>query len=621
VPKAVPRTKRANSRISRERSARQHGFARRPHILARIPGVYRSGQTGTKRATERQQNGEVIAEVTTMCAPKRSPEDPVGEREPGYFSKHASRLATSTASDVLVDFLSDPRVYPDPCNRVEHLETHISHVFLTDRHAYKLKKPVQFEFLDFSTRELRRRACEEEVRLNRRFARDVYLETTPVVRDSRGRMRIGGSGTVVETLVKMRRLPADSSLDSMIRNGRMPPSDIDRLAAFLARHYATASPAVTNAVDYRCAVERHIAANLEDLSELTAKWGDIASATIVRRIHAAQRRWLAMWGDALERRACDGRIVEGHGDLRPEHIYLTAEPVVIDCLEFSRELRQLDVADELAFLAMECERLDAPEIGTRVLDAYRAQSQDDLPEDLLDFYKSYRACVRAKVAALRASQIGQADADRDRILAREYLDLADRHASALGPTLVLVVRGLSGTGKSTLSIALAESLGLELLQTDRLRRLLFGSTSASDYDHGVYSPLNRQRVYDTLFAEAEQRLGDRLSVILDGTFLSARLVESCRDLAAKFGAIVFVIECRCPVRVVHQRMAQRQREGQSYSDADSETHSHQQTGLEAIPGTVAHAVINTTVALPQQVRFVTGRLRELWGDRFRRRRD
>ena len=509
----------------------------------------------------------------------------------------------------LVDFLSDPCVYPELSSRVEHIETHISHVFLTQRHAYKLKKPVRFEFLDFSTPELRRQACEEEVRLNGRLARDVYLETTPVVRDRRGRLHVGGQGFVVETLVKMRRLAADSSLDALIRSGRMTPSDIDRLAAFLARHYATVSPVVTNAADYRCAVERHVAANHEDLSGLTAEWGDPALATILRRIYTAQRRWLALWGDVLERRACDGRIIEGHGDLRPEHVYLTPEPVVIDCLEFSRELRQLDVADELAFLAMECERIDAAQIGTRVLDAYRAQSKDDMPDEVLGFYKSYRACVRAKVAMLRATQMGNTDADKDKLLAREYLDLADRHASALGPTLLLVIRGLSGTGKSTLARALADSLSLELLQTDRLRRHLFGSTSASEYDHGVYSRQNRQRVYDEVFVAAQQRLADGLSVILDGTFSSARLLESCQELAAKFGAALLVIECRCPQRIVRQRLAQRQREGQSYSDADFETHRHQQETAEAVPETIAHAVINTTLALPQQLLFATRRLR------------
>jgi aminoglycoside phosphotransferase family enzyme/predicted kinase len=511
----------------------------------------------------------------------------------------------------LVGFLSDASSHLGSNRPVEHIETHISHVFLTDRYAYKLKKPVRFEFLDFSTPELRRQACEDEVRLNRRMAPDIYLDVLSVVRGFDDRLRLGGTGTPIDTVVKMRRLAAETSLEALVRGGRATRTDIDRLAASLARHYTTATPIITNAVEYLRTVERHVLANRDDLVRLTKDWNEKRTAELIQRVHAAQRRWLALWGDTLKRRACDGRIVEGHGDLRPDHICLTPQPVVIDCIEFSRELRVLDVADELAFLAIECERMGAAEIGTRVLDAYRRLSRDDVPEKLLCFYKSYRACVRAKVASLRAAQVSPSEAGRCKALAVEYFGLADLYSRRLGPVLLVVVRGLSGTGKSTLARALADSLELELMQTDMIRRQHFGSVSASQYSGNLYAPHNRQRIYDVMLAAAEERMAGGLSVILDGTFLSARQLAVCRELATRLGAELLTVECRCPEAIVRSRLSQRQQAGECISDATYETYRRQQDAAEPIPHAIAQVAVDTSLALPLQVEPVMQRLREL----------
>jgi aminoglycoside phosphotransferase family enzyme len=306
-------------------------------------------------------------------------------------------------------------------------ETHISWVFLTDRFAYKLKKPVRYDFLDFSTPQARRAACEAELRLNQRLARDIYLEVLPIARNLHGRLRWGGSSAPVDWVVKMRRLPADRMLDGLIRSGCLSNTDVDKLASTLARFFHEASPLVIAPGDYRQSLQDHVRGNRRELLAPS----HALPAEMTKRIHAAQLRFLELQPDRFDERVCDGRVIEGHGDLRPEHICLLHQPVIFDCIEFNADLRRLDVADELSFLSMECDRLGADWVGDRVIQAYRRISNDPVAEDVLNFYKSYRACVRAKVAALRADQVQPAmpHADPDSLA---YLKLADRYAATLG---------------------------------------------------------------------------------------------------------------------------------------------------------------------------------------------
>ncbi len=354
--------------------------------------------------------------------------------------------------------------------QVEVIQTHLSQVFLTDRHVYKLKKPVKFPFVDFSTLGKRERACRDEVRLNRRLAPGTYLDVVPITQGRYGELRLGGEGEVLDWLVKMRRLPADRALDELIRDGRLTDGDKLRLVAALTAIYEQMPPLTLTTDEYLRRLRQQVRDNFR---ELTAASGGVSSPSI-RRVHAAQLRLLAIDGEMFRRRVLDGRLVDGHGDLRPEHIYLTVPPTIIDCLEFSSELRQLDVADELSFLAMECEQLGAATVGQAVLDAYQRQSGDDLPAQLLAYYKSYRACVRAKVSLIREAQANAPDAAEFHRQAADYLDLADDYASQLGPPHLIVLGGLMGSGKTTLANALAEALGCEVLRTDLIRREMFG---------------------------------------------------------------------------------------------------------------------------------------------------
>ena len=326
-----------------------------------------------------------------------------------------------------VAHLSRAASYGGWASAVEIIETHMSYVFLVDHFVYKLKKPVRYPFLDFSTLEARRFNCEEELRLNRRLARDVYLDVVPLTLSS-GRFELGGSAEPVEWLVKMRRLPRRLMLDQAIQEGRVSDQDLSRLTRVLAAFYRDAERVPLTASDYRERLERAIEHNHQSLSQRDYGLCPALLAAIrIRQLHFLERH-----AGAFDTRVQNGKILEGHGDLRPEHVCLGAEPVVIDCLEFNRDLRIVDAADELAYLAMECEFLGAPEVGRSLLAAYRAATEDVVSDDLIAFYQAARAVLRAKLAAFHLEDHLDAN-DRVKWItrARDYLHLAERHAARL----------------------------------------------------------------------------------------------------------------------------------------------------------------------------------------------
>jgi uncharacterized protein len=300
-----------------------------------------------------------------------------------------------------VAFLGRPDAYPERPMLVEVIETHLSWVFLTDRYVYKLKKPALLPHLDFSTLGARRANSLTEVRLNRRLAPDVYLGVVGLMSLPDGTLYLGqpheGAGTVVDWLVWMERLPVNRRLDEMIRGEAVTRADIVGLSTVLCRFYQQAPTIPIAPVDYRRRFGRDMSVNLEIIIPRVPSH----LADEVLRAVDQQAAFLANHGDLLEERAVQGRIVEGHGDLRPEHVFLDGEPQVIDCLEFDRDLRLLDPVDELAYLGLECERLGAPWICQEILNTYRAGSGDAPDPRLHAFYGGFRASLRARLAALR----------------------------------------------------------------------------------------------------------------------------------------------------------------------------------------------------------------------------
>lgn len=326
--------------------------------------------------------------------------------------------APEPALEEKVAFLSRPNSYPEPTERVESVQTHMSWVFLTDTHAWKLKKPVQFDDLDFSTPEARRRNCEEEIRLNRRLAPDVYGGVVSLKRGVNRVLQLEGIGIPVDWLVRMRRLPAERMFDRVITGGRVSDADLHNIATVLAGFYGKAAKVPITGRDYRA----RLVSELEACRDVLTGAGNGTSSALALTRTSDALKFIDRESRLLNARVTAGRIVEGHGDLRPEHICLEQPAVIIDCLEFNRNLRIMDPASELTFLALECERLGAAVYGNAILKMYAERTGDSPPDNLIAFYKSYHACIRARLAILHLKD--HQDTEKWTVRARQYLELA-----------------------------------------------------------------------------------------------------------------------------------------------------------------------------------------------------
>ncbi len=491
---------------------------------------------------------------------------------------------------------------------IKIVETHISWVFLAGPFAFKLKKPMRFEFLDFSTPELRHRACLAELRLNRRLAPEIYIAVLPLTQANTGEWLVNGKGAPIDWLVQMRRLNDSQSLAALVRAQSLTTKDGNAIINHLASFYRALPKLAVTPEEYQHTLERHIRANRDVL--LTAPQRDQPR---IRRTISAQLRYLYVRSDTLAKRVAEGRIVDGHGDLRPDHVFFNGRPVVIDCVEFSEELRHVDVADDLSFLAMECEHLGAADLGNRIMAACEQICGDVVPAHLSAFYRCYRACVRAKVALLRLRQ--QSGESRDDTHFKQYLHLADIHAAELGPPMLLVVGGLMGAGKSTLSAELARQLGLACFSTDHCRRNLLGtSNSPAAYGEALYQPNLRQRIYDAVFKHAAECLRHGESAILDGTFLTAALREQAYQLARCHGAMPLLILCTCPRSVAIARIEERRARQRDPSEARPELFDLQLQAFEMPKSTEMYTEVDTDCPLGDQLNTVFLALRPCFTD-------
>jgi len=322
--------------------------------------------------------------------------------------------------------LRSPATYPEPTLSVRSIETHFAWVFLTDDFAYKMKKPVRLAGMDLGSIDARARNCAEEVRLNRRLSADVYLDVMPLNVDSAGTLRLAGRGSVTEWLIKMRRLPESDMLDRCIATSTAEPAALRAVGTRLAKFYRSQPSIGFEPAQYGARLTMQIEADRQSL--LDARLG--LSRTEVHLLMDAQLEARTRLADEIEQRAADGRIVEAHGDLRPEHVCLSEPPRIIDCLEFSLDLRTLDPLEELAFFHIECERLGARWIGATVLEAYRNESGDAFTQALWHFYCSRRATVRAKIVAWHLLDEQQRDLAPWTARAEEYLAHALQYARA-----------------------------------------------------------------------------------------------------------------------------------------------------------------------------------------------
>ncbi|WP_328347738.1 AAA family ATPase [Streptomyces violaceus] len=425
-------------------------------------------------------------------------------------------------------------------------ETHTSVVFFAGDRAYKLKKPVDLGFLDYTTLAARRIACEREVALNRRFAPDVYLGL--------GEIRSPDVETP-EPLVVMRRMPPDRRLSRLVREG----AAVDDVLRALARQVAAWHAEAPRGRDVDEQGTRDALSSRWEASfgQVRALAGDSFVPDGVPEVERLVRRYLAGRERLFDSRIAQGRVVDGHGDLLAEDVFsLDDGPRVLDCLEFDDHLRYVDGLDDAAFLAMDLEQLGAPEAAAYFLAQYSEYSGDPAPPSLWHHYVAYRAFVRAKVSLIQARQ-GAPDAES---ASRRLVSTTLRHlrTSAVGLTLV---GGLPGSGKSTLAGALADRLGVTLLSSDRLRKELAGipaeQSAAAGYGEGLYTPEWTARTYATLLDRASALLSSGESVVLDATWSHVGQREAALQTAERTSADLVALHCHVPGDVSAARLTAR----------------------------------------------------------------
>lgn len=464
--------------------------------------------------------------------------------------------------------MARPDFYPHPATPLECRETHISAVFLAGAWVYKLKKPVDFGFLDFRTLEARRHFCEREVLLNQRLTHEVYEQVVAIGRDETGRFRLDG-GEPVAYAVKMQRLPDEVCMVALLRQGMVTRGHTEQLGEHLASFYAegASSPEISHFGDPQV-----IAFNLEEnFQQLEPFVGGVLERERWEFIREASRAFFLHRRELFETRLRNGRIRDGHGDLRAEHVYLHRGIQIIDCIEFNDRFRYGDVASDLAFLHMDLEALGYPEVSRAVLAAYVKHADDFGLYAVLDFYATYRALVKVKVACLRATEIVEPQARHSsEATACEYLAHAYRYALQFSRPTLWVFSGLPASGKSVLAEKLAQALSLPLFQSDRLRKEGSDHAVAEEavvpFGEGHYRLPWRQRTYARLFALAQDTLKNGRSAILDATFSRAKWREEARQLATDLDTNIIFVECVCGEETLRTRLAQRQ-PGSSLSDA------------------------------------------------------
>jgi aminoglycoside phosphotransferase family enzyme/predicted kinase len=464
-----------------------------------------------------------------------------------------------------------PEAYNHPADDLVLRDTHISWVVLAGRFAYKLKKPVNLGFVDFSTFERRAADCDEEVRLNRRLCPDVYLGVVEVVQRG-STYHVGGRGTPVESAVHMRRLPEVGMLLNLLARGEVDPSLIRRIARRLARFHASAATGP--------GVEEY-----GGLTTIRSNWDENFLTTesfIDRTLTARHRDHIRRFVDEFlqanvalfERRVAGGRIRDGHGDLHLASICIEGRRLhLFDCIEFAARFRCADVAAEVAFLAMDLDHRARADLAAAFVDAYIQHSGDAELRQLLDFYTCYRAYVRGKVLSLRLDEPGltREEAGHTRAEATAYFDLAWSYAGGLPAPMLIMVMGLPASGKTTLAEALAGRLGLVLLSSDLVRKQLAGLTPDrrhhDAFARGLYAPAMTRRTYAALVQRAGHWLRRGHSVVLDATFGSPDERAAARRLAARTKAQLVTFVCRADEEVLVKRLSNRETERKGASDA------------------------------------------------------
>ncbi|SHN07566.1 AAA family ATPase [Phytopseudomonas punonensis] len=486
-------------------------------------------------------------------------------------------------SQALITALQNPALYPHPVDGFSVIETHISWVVLTGPFAYKIKKPVDFGFLNFTTLEARKHFCEEELRLNQRLTRDLYLEVLPISGSAEA-PQVNGEDAVIEYALKMRQFPQEQLLAHVQARGELNEAHIDALAKQIADfHQATPQVATDHVLCNATAIVAPLRQNFEQIRPMLSDKADLQQLDALEAWTETSLERL--WPD-LEARARDGLIRECHGDIHLGNAtLLDGHATLFDCIEFNEPFRLTDIALDTAFLVMDLEDRGLKCLARRLLNSWLEHTGDYGSLKLFNLYKTHRALVRAKVALFRLGQ--EQDAVQRAVILRQYrayASLAESYSS-IPARLLAVTRGVSAVGKSQVALRLVEALGAIRIRSDVERKRMLGeqqTDGSTELNTGIYSQDASEAVYQRLNHLADLALHAGYPVVLDATYLKRPQRQAAQRVADETGVPFLILDCHAPDSVLANWLQQRQQEGNDPSDATLAVIEAQRAGQDPL---------------------------------------
>ncbi|MGE8409235.1 MAG: bifunctional aminoglycoside phosphotransferase/ATP-binding protein [Pseudomonas sp.] len=486
-------------------------------------------------------------------------------------------------SQALIAALQNPALFPHPVKDFRLIETHISWVLLTGDYAYKIKKPMNFGFLDFTELSSRKHFCAEELRLNQRLTDDLYLEVLPITGSAEA-PQLGGEGIAFEYALKMRQFPQEQMLSTLQANGELTAAHIDQMARQIAEfHLQAPQVSVEHPLGTPDSVMEPVVQNFDQIRPFLSEKADL------QQLDALQA-WANSSFDRLhtllEARKQHGFIRECHGDIHLGNAtVINGNVVIFDCIEFNEPFRLTDVYADVGFLAMDLEDRGLKSLARRFVSQYLELTGDYEGLELLNFYKAYRALVRAKVALF--SMPADADGVQRATTLRQYRNYANlaESYSAIPSRLLAITHGVSAVGKSHVAMRLVEALGAIRLRSDVERKRVFGEQNnevAGQLQSGIYSADASQATYERLHKLAAIILRAGFPAVIDATYLKQAQRQAAADVASDTGVPFLILDCNAPDAVIASWLAQRQADQTDPSDATLEVIAAQQASREPL---------------------------------------
>ena len=470
----------------------------------------------------------------------------------------------------IIQFFLCPSSYPHSPSQIKHIQTHASHVFIAAPYVYKIKKPVDFGFLDYSTLEKRKYYCEKELEYNKRLCCKAYMGIEEISLNN-GALVFGTGDQTVEYVIKMNLLPEEYFLNNLLSDKKVSESDFSRIAEKLANYY--------NSQGHSEEISKY--GNTEKIKSVIDQNLGLAKQFIGRTISASTYNIIVSYNNhflfnnssSITKRMEYSWIRDCHGDLRLEHINLANDDICIyDCIEFNESFRCIDIASDIAFLCMDLDFNGYNNFSTYFISEISRMMKDDGIYEVLDFYKCYRAFVRGKVESIKTYELEVPENEREFALynADKYFKLALKYALFGSIPVVIVVFGVIGTGKSTVAKALSDELSFDLISSDVERKRITGiqkfERKYEEYDTGIYSRDVTKKTYEEIFKKIETLANNSKSVIIDASFSKKIWRDSIVELTERLDIPIYFIETQSPKNIIEQRLLARERQEKTISD-------------------------------------------------------